>query len=204
MNRLVNEQTEIALLLALPGLMVTLCFAPWIVHVFYSSAFFPAATLLQWFILGCVIRVIQWPMGYLQLALGKSKIYFFTQTIFTIFQLFLTWFGLIIYGIEGVSIGFFVLYVVSIVVIYILSRRLTGFRWSIETYRLFTIFLPIILFTFITVRVFPGMLSTIMGIILTIAITTMCLRGMIQRIGLEHRLAKVICRIPGMRMVCGL
>ena len=62
MRRMVNEQTEIGLLLALPGLFATVALAPWIIRVFYTAQFAGAAELLQWFVLGCLGRVISWPM----------------------------------------------------------------------------------------------------------------------------------------------
>lgn len=72
MKRLVNEQTEIGLLLALPGLLATLALAPWILQIFYAKEFLGAAALLQWFVLGCLGRVISWPMGFIMLALSRS------------------------------------------------------------------------------------------------------------------------------------
>ena len=38
-NRLVNEQAEVGLLLAGPGVIATLTFAPLVIWLFYSSAF---------------------------------------------------------------------------------------------------------------------------------------------------------------------
>ncbi len=48
-NRLVNEQAEISLLLAGPGIMGTLTFAGLVIHVFYSAKFDPALEILPWF-----------------------------------------------------------------------------------------------------------------------------------------------------------
>ncbi|MBK6436672.1 MAG: oligosaccharide flippase family protein [Rhodanobacteraceae bacterium] len=42
----VNEQTEIGILLALPGFLATLAFAPWIIEILYSKEFSSAADLL--------------------------------------------------------------------------------------------------------------------------------------------------------------
>ena len=49
-NRFVNEQTEVALLVALPGILITLLVAPFVIRLFYSSAFGPAAQVLQWLV----------------------------------------------------------------------------------------------------------------------------------------------------------
>lgn len=44
MNRLVNEQTEIGLLLAVPGLQATLSLAALIIRLYYTDAFLSAAS----------------------------------------------------------------------------------------------------------------------------------------------------------------
>jgi PST family polysaccharide transporter len=42
------------------------------IKLFYTSEFLPAVTMLQWFVLGCLGRVIGWPLGFVVLALGKG------------------------------------------------------------------------------------------------------------------------------------
>ena len=44
--RAVNEQTEIGVLLALPGLLATLALAPWVIHAFYTKEFVPRFILI--------------------------------------------------------------------------------------------------------------------------------------------------------------
>ncbi len=105
-NRLVNEQTEIGLLLAIPGLLATLVLAPWIIQLFYTKEFLQSAELLQWFILGCLGRVISWPLGFVMLALGKGRWFLFTETTFNVIHLLLIAMGLFVFGLEGVSIAF--------------------------------------------------------------------------------------------------
>ena len=47
-NRMVNEQTEVALLLAGPVLLAMLGLAPWVIDVLYSPQFSEAAAILRW------------------------------------------------------------------------------------------------------------------------------------------------------------
>ena len=65
-NQLVNEQTEMGILIAIPGILATLTLAPWVLRAFYSEAFTPAADVIRWQILGIALRVVSWPMGYVQ------------------------------------------------------------------------------------------------------------------------------------------
>lgn len=204
MNRLVNEQTEIGLLLAVPGLLATLALAPWIIRLFFSSDFMPAADLLQWFILGCLGRVISWPLGFIMLSLSKAKWYFMTETFFKVLHLGMIWVGLMFAGVEGVAVAFFCLYIFHIAGVYWVSYHLIRFSWSTATRRLFLYLMPIILAAFITGRMVPIWPATAIGITLTVVASIFCLRGLVQRIGRDHRIVQLSFRVPGMRRVCGL
>ena len=72
-NRLVNEQAEVGLLLAGPGVLGTLTFAPLVIQLFYSARFGPAVEILRWICLGMMLRVASWPMGYILLAKGARQ-----------------------------------------------------------------------------------------------------------------------------------
>ena len=89
--RAVNEQTEIGVLLALPGLLAALALAPLAIKLLYTPRFLPAADLLPWMALGVFGRVISWPMGFVQLALGASRWFAATETIFAVLWAALTY-----------------------------------------------------------------------------------------------------------------
>jgi O-antigen/teichoic acid export membrane protein len=204
MTRLVNEQTEIGLLLAVPGLLATLTLAPWIIRLFYTEEFLPAADLLQWFIMGCLGRVISWPLGFVMLALAKSKWFFVTETTFNLLHLGMVWIGLTIAGVEGVAVAFFCLYVVYIAVAYGVARALIGFLWSSATKSLLAITLPIVAFAFLSARLLPLSYSTGLGLIVTAVVAILCLRGMVQRLGHDNRIVRIGFLVPGVRWVCDL
>ncbi len=110
-NRLVNEQAEIGFLLACPGVMATLAFAPLVIQIFYSGKFTPAVDILRWICLGILLRVVAWPMGFIVLAKGAQKIFFWTEVLSNLLLLGLTWSALKLFGLNGTGIGFFVMYV---------------------------------------------------------------------------------------------
>jgi antigen flippase len=203
MKRLVNEQTEIGLVLAVPGLLATLTLAPWIIRVFYSSEFLPATALLQWFILGCLGRVISWPMGFIMLALAKSRWFFVTETLFNVLHLALIWVGLTMLGIEGIAIAFFVLYVGYIAAVYGVSRYLIRFSWSAGTSKLVLLLIPIVALAFVAGRSLQPWPATGFGILLTSVASILCLRKLFLLVGPEHRLVQISNRLPGMRWISG-
>jgi len=197
MNRLVNEQTEIGLLLAVPGILATLVLAPWVIQLFYTEAFLPAVHLLQWFILGCFVRVIQWPMGFLQIALGKSLVWFSTQTLFSIIHIVMIWIGIQMQGLEGVSMAFSVSYFLFIGVILLVARKLTGFAWSLKVKRLVFILSFTISIDFLLVRF--SMVGAGITIVIALVCSVYCLRKLVFRLGEGHSLTRLCLRIPGMK-----
>jgi antigen flippase len=198
-NRLVNEQTEIGLLLAVPGLLAMLALAPWVVRFFYSEAFLPATELLQWFILGCLMQVISWPIGFVMLALGKGRLFFCTQTLFSGVHLVFVWIGLMAMGLEGVSVAFFLLYVFSTGVVMLVARHLTGFWWSASSRRLLLVVLPIVAVMFFAARLLPLLPATVCGVLALVVTSVLCLQGLAERVGVNHRIVRAACWLPGMR-----
>lgn len=204
MNSLVNEQTEIGLLMAVPGLLATLALAPWIVRVFYTSEFLPAVEPLQWFVLGCLGRVIAWPLGFVMTALGEAKLTLFTETGANLLHVALIALGLNLFGIQGVAIAFFVLYVGYIGAVYLVGRHLIGFRFSASCTRLALLALPVVMLTFIAVRWLPLWPATLTGSLLTLVVSAYALRCLAQRVGHDHRVIRALGKVPGVRLLCGL
>lgn len=201
MVRMVNAQTEIGLLLAIPGLLATLALAPWILQLFYTREFIGAVELLQWFVLGCLGRVISWPLGFVMLALGKGRWFLLTESSFNLLHVALIALGLRLYGIEGVAVAFFVMYVGYIVAVHLVSRHLLAFRWSAECTRLGLLLFPTLGVTFIASRFLPVWPATVFGLSLTLAASVLCLRGLVARVGSQHRIVRAITKLPGGKLL---
>ena len=196
MRDLVNQQTEIGLFLAVPGLLATLALAPWIIQIFYTSEFTASADLLQWFVLGCLGRVISWPMGFIMLAKGSGWLFALTQTLAHTFHLMAIWMGLRWFGIEGVSMAFFVLYIFHGMWVKIIGRKLIDFEWSKEVKYLLWIFGAISVAAMIFTRVFPLLPATVVTCCMTFFVGIYCLRGLCIRLGDSHRIVKLVRKLP--------
>lgn len=132
-NRLVNEQTEVGLLLAGPGLLGTIVFAPLAIQIAKSSAFLPAVELLRWISLGMLLRVIAWPMGFVMLAKNAQRIFFVSELASNLIYLGLVWCLVQWLKLNGVGIAFALFYALYAGGVYFIARRLSGFRWNRET-----------------------------------------------------------------------
>lgn len=135
-NRLVNEQTEISILLGAPGLIATIALAPVVMLVFYSPEFQPAVPMLRWICMGMLLRLLAWPLGYVLLAKGAQRMFFWSEVAAAIVQIALTWALMPLLGPAAAGVAFFGLYVWHGALVYFMVRHLSGFQWSAASIRL--------------------------------------------------------------------
>ena len=140
-NRMVNEQARVSILLAGPGLLATLALSPLVILVFYSSHFADAVPLLRWLCIGMLLRVVAWPMGFIVLAKGDQKVFFWTEVAAAVVHVGLAWLLLGTVGLVGAGAAFVGLYAWHGLLIYFIVRRISGFRWTRENLALIGIFL---------------------------------------------------------------
>lgn len=203
-NRLVNEQTEVGVLLALPGLIGTLVFAPWVMQIFYSAKFVSGAELLPWFVLGIFGRVVSFPMGYVLLAKGASGWFALSETIASGLLLALSLVLLRTHGLVGTAYAFAILYGFHCLGMAWVSHHLTGFRWSRSALRILGLALLLVVAGLATQHWLPPALCLAVGAVLTAVSGLASLRGIAARLGCHHRLVRAVCRIPGGRLACGV
>ena len=134
--QLINEQTQVGMLLAAPGLMFTLALAPVGIKLLYSAEYLEAYPILQWMILGVFLRTISWPMGFLFMARAKGKVFFWTETIIWSLQIVLVYFGLQFFGLVGTGIAFFTLYIFYTLMMFILLNKENDFKWSSQVVKI--------------------------------------------------------------------
>jgi enterobacterial common antigen flippase len=175
-NRLVNEQALVGLLLAGPGVIATLTFAPLVIAVLYTAKFGAAVGILRWICLGATLQVITWPMGFIVIAKGKQGLFFFAELAWTIAALALAWVCVRSFGLNGAGIAFFGSYVFHWMLIAPIARRLSGFRWSEINERTGLFFLSLIAAVFCGFYVLPFSVAVFIGLLALILTSAYSLR----------------------------
>jgi antigen flippase len=196
LNQAVNEQTEIALFLAAPGLLATIVFGPWIIRLFYSHAFDDAAILLRWFSLGCLAGVMGGPMKMVQVAMGRSLLCLITETFCSALYVAVIYFALKLWGLPGSAIAYVVFNGLQLLVSLLVAHRLAGLAWSGHTTRNVLIFGVVAAALVGSTFVLSEWQATIGGALVTMAVSCYCLRQMIHRLGAGHRLTIFALRVP--------
>ena len=131
-TQLVNEQTDVAVLLCAPVLLLLVGLAPWVVKLLYTAEFAPAVEILRWQLLGDVLKVMSFPLGFVLLAAGQGKTFFllelFSMTVFVV----ITWLGLPVWGIKASGIAFLLMYVAYLPLVWHFSKKLIDFHWLLR------------------------------------------------------------------------
>jgi enterobacterial common antigen flippase len=167
-TQLINAQVEIGLLIAVPGILLVLALGPILLQLLYSAQFAPAFEVVRWQAMGTFLRVISWPVAMVTLANGKGKAFFSTELAANLFYLgcaalFVSWWGL-----SGIGVAFFVMYVFYVVLMTMVAHHLIGFRWSKNIVRLVALFFPVIFTAFLASYFLPHLLSAIIGLSLAV------------------------------------
>ncbi len=167
-NRLVNEQAEVSLLLAGPGVLATLTLAPLVVGAFYTPEFQGAVGTLRWLCLGMALRIVSWPLGFIILAKGAQGWFFWGETAWTCVYLGLAWICVERFGLDGAGLAFLGSYVFHCLLNYVAARRLSGFAWSAGGLRANWAYLPLIGAVFAGFEVLPPLWGLGLGLAATV------------------------------------
>jgi PST family polysaccharide transporter len=185
-NRLVNEQARIGLLLAGPGVLATLTFAPAVIALLYSAKFGAAVGILRWVCLGAALQVITWPMGFIIMAKGRAALLVFCELAWGVVSLGLAWICVAFFGLNGAGIAFFGSYVFHVILVYPIVRRLSGFGWSSANIRTGLLFVSLIAVVFCGFYVLPVLWATTVGTLAAVLSSVYSIRVLIKLISLDE------------------
>lgn len=129
-RQVINEQMEVGVLLAFPGVLFLVVAAPWVLELLYAADFRAGATLMRWQLLGVALRAISWPLGYLVLSRAMNWTFLGTQLVFNLTYLAAAWWGVGRWGLEAVGAAFTAAYFVLLAVQWGIARHAIEFRPS--------------------------------------------------------------------------
>ena len=128
--RLINEQTEVALLLVAPLILGLLALAPWIIPLLYSAEFLPAVEVFRWHLIGDILKVLAWPLGFIMMAQGAGKTQLAAEAAPMAIYLLILSAILPSMGVEGAGVAFIALTAIYFATVFALARWRIGFRYS--------------------------------------------------------------------------
>ena len=194
MNRLVNEQAHVSVLLAGPGVVATLALSPVLISLLFSENFVPAVGVLRWICIGMALRVITWPMGFIIVAKNRQAAFIATEIAWTVVYIGLSWLLVDAYGLAGAGMAFFASYVFHALMIYPIVRRMTGFRWSSDNAKAGLVFISLTGAVFLGFELLPSGPAYAVGILVLAISSLHSARSLVGLVGTQH-VPKFILRL---------
>lgn len=133
---LINQQHRLVMYLGVPMILGMLALAPYLIPLVYSREFLPTVTIVEWQLIGDIVKFSSWTMAFVVLARCGSLTFFLTEVVGGVSYLVASWLGLHFFGLAGLGLGHFVSYLVYLLAVWWVLRREIGFRLSAENKRL--------------------------------------------------------------------
>ncbi|MBI2274149.1 MAG: oligosaccharide flippase family protein [Bacteroidetes bacterium] len=130
-NKTVNEQGVISVLISVPLLIFMIVFAPFIIRVLLSQDFYILTSFIRWLAFGMFFTAPIFVIGYIALAKGDKKNYFLYNSLYTSIFLFLcNIIGYFVNGLKGMAIGYCIYQVVYAFFIYSQFKKIYSFSFD--------------------------------------------------------------------------
>jgi O-antigen/teichoic acid export membrane protein len=183
-TKIINQQAEIALLIISPIILVFLVYIRIFILLIYSTKFITIDLMIYWAALGMIFKTIGWAIGFLILAKGNNKIFFWNELIFNIQMLILNLCGYYFFGLEGLGISFMVSFFIYLIQVYSISKIKYMFKLSFEVKKIFIIQFFLAFFCLGIVLTMEGNIIFFWGTILIIFSTLFSIKELDRRIGI--------------------
>jgi len=189
-NRFVNEQAEMAVLLAVPGLVGLLLCSDGMITLLYSNSFIGASEVLCWQVLGMFGKIISWPMGFILLACADKHAVVWSELVVVVVYLALVWIGVQIFGVVGAGMAFAAQYAFHVLLILWLVKKRHAYVWDIPTLQIVTVAIFLVFSEFGVMFISDPLFKYGIGSIIFFVSIRWSLYGLIHRLGKDEIMGK--------------
>lgn len=143
MNKTVNEQAEVSLLIIAPLFIVFIVCLPFLLPLLYSGRFIPVIDMLRVAAIAMYIRSIKLPVEYIPLSKGDYFSHVFLEAVYFVLFVICALWGYAIGGLTGMGYGILFNSMFSYVVVLVYTRKKYSYRMSGSLQRYVLLQLPI-------------------------------------------------------------
>jgi len=151
-NLLVNQQVEIAVLILAPVLTILLVFIDWAIIILYSSEFLAVNVMIYWAFLGIFFKVAAWVVGFLFIAKGASRLFFWSELISNLYLLVLNMLGYYYGGMAGLGFSFLCSYILYLIQVYVIAKMKYGFKFNPAFVKIFVLQFTLAVICFLLIK----------------------------------------------------
>jgi PST family polysaccharide transporter len=181
---LVNQQAEIGTLILAPMLAICLVFMPLMILILYSNKFFLANGYISWAALGMMLKMAAWPIGYLFVAKGESKIFILNEITQNIYTLVLNLIGYKLLGLTGLGISFMISQLLYFLQLFLVARYKYNFSFGRSFILYYLVQGFIVALSFSVTLISNCVTFYILGIVCILLSMAVSFKGLNEKMGL--------------------
>jgi O-antigen/teichoic acid export membrane protein len=183
-KRTINQQADIAILLIVPILMVFIVFIKWVIVILYSNKFLLIEDMLLWAVLGVLFKAASWPVGFIFVPKGDSRIFIMNELFANSYMLLFNILGYRNFGLEGLGISFFIGYVFYFIQVAIITKIRYKFNFDLSFLKIFSVQVLFMIGCFLAVIRLEQLYAYLIGTALIILSSLYSLKELDKRLGL--------------------
>lgn len=187
-NRLVNNQTELLMVLITP---LTICFAvclPLVARLLFDTEFIPLVEMTQWGVVSLFFRAMMLPPAFLSLSKGESHIFLLQEALSYIFMAVMMMGGFRLYGLSGLGIGMLLSEIFDWLTVWLITTVRYGFHYSHRVRSLFLLQLPMLIVMLIICFNTDSWSYVLLGTVITTWSTAFSIRFLYKNTDFIHSL----------------
>ncbi|UGS24359.1 oligosaccharide flippase family protein [Flavobacterium channae] len=135
-EKYINDQTQFALYLVVPLVLLMYLIAPQLVVLLYSNSFLDVLLILKIALIGLIFKTIAWPIGFISLVKGNKKLFFKQNLLSDIINVVCSVVFTYYFGLKGLGMAFALMFLVSLFYNFFTVNKNYNFSYSTETKRI--------------------------------------------------------------------
>lgn len=172
-SSIINEQGNVALIILGPILTGFVIFNNFAITLLYSKEFLPAQAMMQYAIIGVFVKAAAWLLGFLVVAKGETKIFFWSELIANTYHSIFNCIGFYYWGLEGLGISFIAGYSLHLLQMIYISKARYKFFFNNDFIKIFILQLLLALIAFLIMKsITNNILSYSLGSLIIVITST--------------------------------
>lgn len=199
MNSAVRRQAELSILLFAPIVVAFIVFIKPVIILLYNDKFLPIEEMLYWGMAATLVKAMGWSLSYTLLAKAKPLYFFLNELVAMCYSFPLAIVGYKFYGLTGTGIALLIGYIIYLIQVIIVNKKLFGIEYNGLTWKLFILLnIPIIISFFIK-QIPSTWIGYVAGSIVLIITTVFAYKGLDKRMDLNEIIKGKIQKYKGIK-----
>ncbi|MCP9611621.1 O-antigen translocase [Coprobacter tertius] len=187
MEKSVNQQAEISLLMLIPGICLFIVLQECIIRLLYTADFLVVKDYLLFAAPGILLKAVSWAIGYVFIAKGASKLFLFSELISSVITLACNVFLYSFFNLYGLGFAFLLNFALYLAGIWYLAYRYYSLK--LERGVMLYLFGGLASALFISLLLYysPGLIGYMLTGGFTVVIFFITLKRLLKLIGNKER-----------------